>query len=150
MFLWDELRRIMSPPLLEDQDSATGFDRFEAIKAIGDDNRASILADIAGHPEGLPTMKELELLNPDVTRQTLIERLEPLLDAGVVEKVEYRKSQRQGTWKPYTYYHITADARALLDDANLFDVDVWRDVQEQIAKTEEHERYESLDRPDVE
>ena len=51
--------------------SDTGFNEWEALKAVTQDTRANVITDIVGHPKGMPSMKELDYMNPSVSRSTI-------------------------------------------------------------------------------
>lgn len=127
--------------------SGKGFDEWAALKAVTQDSRANLISDMVGHPTGMPSMAELEYMNPSLSRSAISEHLEVLRDAGVVETAEFPAGQRPGRDLPYKFYHISEQARELFDRSNIFDEGVWRDTHAQVKKTEAIERYESVTRP---
>lgn len=127
--------------------SGDGFDEWAALKAITQDSRANIISDLVGHPDGMPSMAELEYMNPSLSRSAITEHVEVLEEAGVVASVEFPPGQRPSRDLPYKFYFITDQARELFDRSNIFDERVWRDTYAQVQKTDEIERYEAVTRP---
>jgi DNA-binding HxlR family transcriptional regulator len=60
----------------------------ERLNVVTQDTRFSLVQDILGHPSGLPTLKELDYVNPSRSQTTIRQHLQHLVDAGIVEKVE--------------------------------------------------------------
>jgi DNA-binding HxlR family transcriptional regulator len=131
-----------------DDGASVGFDVWEALDAITQDTRASILADIVGHPAGMPSARELEYSNPDVSRSTIDEHLRTLVDAGVVAKERLPPGERSRDL-PYTFYRLTPEARDLFDRNGIFDRDVWREQYERVEKTDDVLAAQNAPRPDV-
>jgi DNA-binding transcriptional ArsR family regulator len=127
--------------------SSEGFDEWAALKAITQDSRANIISDIVGHPDGMPSMAEIEYMNPSLSRSAITEHIETLEEAGVVASVEFPPGERPGRDLPYKFYYITDQARNLFDRSNIFDEGVWKDTYAQVKKTDEIEQYEAVTRP---
>ena len=125
---------------------APGFDAWDALRLVTQDTRASLVADVVGHPEGSITVAELDYLNPGVGRSAIAEHLRKLVDAGVLEKRELPPGERRRDL-PYTFYSLTDEARALFDRSGIFDPDVWAEQYAAVEKTDEIERIESMGRP---
>ncbi|WP_276248627.1 helix-turn-helix domain-containing protein [Haladaptatus sp. YSMS36] len=123
-----------------------GFDTWTALKLITQDTRASLISDIVGHPEGMPSVPELDYTNPNIGRSAIEGHLRKLTDAGVVEAVEFPKGERRRDL-PYKFYRITPEARELFDRNNLFSEDVWRETYAKVKKTPEIREIESMPRP---
>lgn len=126
-----------------------GFDTWTALTTITQETRASLLADVVGHPEGQISVPELDYLNPGVERSAISEHLARLVDAGVLGKTEIPVGERSRDL-PHTFYHVTDEGRALFDRNGIFDPEVWREQYARVEKTEEIERIEAMDRPAVE
>lgn len=124
-----------------------GFDTWTALSAVTQETRASLVADVVGHPEGMVTVAEFDYLNPGVGRSTIDEHLRTLVDAGVLEKTELPPGQRSRDL-PYTFYSLTDEARTLFDRNGIFDAETWRAQYGKVEKTPEIERIESMPRPD--
>lgn len=129
--------------------SDTGFNEWEALKAVTQDTRANLITDIVGHPKGMPSMKELEYMNPSVSRSTISGHLDTLIDVGVVDTVEFPPGERPARDLPYTFYYLTDDARELFDRNNLFDEGIWRDTYAQVRTTDEIDAAEAVTRPHI-
>lgn len=129
-------------------DGSDEFDAFTALKVSTQDTRASILADIVGHPVGMPSARELEHTNPGVSRSTIDEHLQTLVDAGVVAREKLPPGERARDL-PYTFYRLTPEARELFDRNDIFDRDVWREQYERVEKTDDVLAAENAPRPDV-
>ena len=123
-----------------------GFDAWDALRLVTQETRASLVADVVGHPKGSITVAELDYLNPGVGRSAIAEHLRKLVDAGVLEKRELPAGERRRDL-PYTFYALTEDGRALFDRSGIFDRETWRAQYARVETTEEIERIESMDRP---
>ena len=129
-------------------DGSDAVDAFTALKVSTQDTRAGILADIVGHPEGMPSLAELTYTNPDVSRSTIDEHLQRLAEAGVVTKEQLPPGDRARDL-PYTFYRITPAARELFDRNDIFDRDVWREQYDRVEKTDDVLAAQNAPRPDV-
>jgi DNA-binding transcriptional ArsR family regulator len=127
--------------------SSEGFDEWTALEAVTQDSRANLISDMVGHPDGMPSMAELEYMNPSLTRSTITGHLDVLKEAGVVATAEFPTGQRPGRDLPYKFYYITEQARDLFDRSNIFEKGIWQDTYAQVKKTEDIERYEEVTRP---
>jgi len=59
----------------------------ERLNVVTQETRFSLLQDILGHPSELPTLKELDYVNPSKSQTTIRQHLQQLVDAGIVEEV---------------------------------------------------------------
>jgi len=123
-----------------------GFDAWDALRLVTQSTRASLVADVVGHPKGSITVAELDYRNPGVGRSAIAEHLRKLVDAGVLEKRELPPGERRRDL-PYTFYSLTEEARALFDRSGIFDRGTWRSQYAKVEKTPEVERIESMERP---
>ena len=135
-----------SPDAVEGPDG-DGFDAWRALQLVTQETRASLIADVVGHPEGSITVAELDYLNPQVGRSAIAEHLGKLVEAGVLARAELPPGERRRDL-PHTFYSLTDEARALFDRNGVFDRDVWRAQYEKVEKTPEIERIEGMTRPD--
>lgn len=135
-----------SPDAVEGSDGP-GFDAWRALQLVTQETRASLVADVVGHPDGSISVAELDYLNPGVGRSAIVEHLGKLVDAGVLEKTELPPGERSRDL-PYTFYSLTDEARALFDRNDVFDRDTWRERYETVEKTPEIDRIEAMARPD--
>lgn len=135
------------PPSSGDvEDSADSFDTWEAIRAVGQETRAGLLADIVGHPKGMPAVPELDHTNPRVGRSTIVEHLEKLVAAGVVGKAQLDPGERHRDL-PYTFYYVTDEGRAFLDRNGVLEESVWSAQYDRVEKPPAIREIEAMDRP---
>ena len=120
----------------------------ERLNVVTQEPRFSLVQDILGHPSGLPTLKELDYVNPSRSQTTIRQHLQRLVDAGIVEKVELPEDRRQNDL-PYTFYGLSEDGRRFLEDHKLLRAEeTLREIYDQVEMTAEIERYETAPRPD--
>ncbi|NLV09477.1 ArsR family transcriptional regulator [Halomicrobium mukohataei] len=124
-----------------------GLDTWEALRAITQETRASLIADIVGHPEGMISVPELDYLNPDIERSAITEHLDVLLDTGVLAKATIPVGERSRDL-PYTFYYVTEAGRDLFDRNDIFDEAIWREQYETVQKTPAIREIEGMDRPE--
>jgi predicted ArsR family transcriptional regulator len=91
-------------------------------------------------------MKELEFTT-GLHRTTIHQHLDVLVDAGVVEVVEFPVGERQNG-RPNKFYGITETARELFDRNNVFLEGHWRELYERVDKPGEIKEAEAAPRPD--
>ncbi|WP_332897127.1 ArsR family transcriptional regulator [Haladaptatus sp. CMSO5] len=125
-----------------------GFDTWTALKLIKQDTRANLIADIVGHPKGMPSVPELDYTNPSIGRSAIDGHLRKLIEAGVIEAVELPAGERSRDL-PYKFYRITPEVRELFDRNNLFAESVWRETYAKVEKTPEILEMQSMPRPAV-
>lgn len=123
-----------------------GLDTWAALRAITQETRASLIADVVGHPDGTISVPELDYLNPDVERSAITEHLDVLLDVGVLAKATIPVGERSRDL-PYTFYYVTDAGRDLFDRNDIFDEAIWREQYEKVQKTPEIREIEGMDRP---
>jgi len=63
----------------------------ERLNVVTQETRFALLQDILGHPSELPTLKELDYVNPSKSQTTIRQHLQQLVDAGIVEEVPHEK-----------------------------------------------------------
>jgi DNA-binding HxlR family transcriptional regulator len=119
----------------------------ERLNVVTQETRFSLVQDILGHPSGLPTLKELDYVNPSRSQTTIRQHLPRLVETGIVEKVELPEDRRQNDL-PYTFYGLGAEGRRSLEEHNLPRAqETLRESYDRVEKTAEIERYESAPRP---
>lgn len=118
---------------------------FTVAEALSEDSRRDIVADIVAHPKGLPSMKELEFTT-GLHRTTIHQHLGVLIDAGIVEVVEFPAGERR-KGQPSKFYGITETARDIFDRNNVFLEDHWQELYERVDKPNEIEQAEAAPRP---
>jgi len=98
--------------------------------------------------EGLPTLKELDYVNPSKSRTTIRQHLQQLIEAGIVEEVTLPTERRRNDL-PYKFYGISEEGRQFLEAHDLLRAEeTLRDVYARVEKTDEIERYETAPRPE--
>jgi len=118
------------------------------LNVVTQETRFSLLQDILGHPVGLPTLKELDYVNPSKSRTTIRQHLEELVDAGIVEEVLLSEERRRND-RPYKFYGLSEEGRAFLEEHKLLRAeDTLREIYDRVEKTDEIERYEAAPRPE--
>lgn len=128
-----------------------GANARELVHFVTQETRFALLANILQHPEGLPSMYELERLNPSVSEATVYKHVQKLIDAGVVEAVALPDDERQQGY-PWKFYRLTDEGRAFLAEHNLLAAEeTLKRIYETISdKPEKMVKYENAPRPDVE
>lgn len=124
-----------------------GLDTWEALRAITQETRASLIADVVGHPEGTISVPELDYLNPDIERSAITEHLARLVDVGVLGKTTIPVGERSRDL-PYTFYYVTDAGRDLFDRNDIFDEALWREQYEKVTKSPDIKEIEGMDRPE--
>lgn len=120
----------------------------ERLNVVTQETRFSLVQDILGHPSGLPTLKELDYVNPSRSQTTIRQHLQRLVEAGIVEKVELPENRRQNDL-PYTFYGISEEGRRFLEEHKLLRAEeTLQEIYDRVEKTAEIERYESAPRPE--
>lgn len=120
----------------------------ERLNVVTQETRFVLIQDILGHPSGLPTLKELDYVNPSKSRTTIRQHLQRLVDAGIVEEVMLPEDRRRNDL-PYKFYGLSEDGRQFLEEHKLLRAeDTLGDIYTRVEKTDEIERYENAPRPD--
>ena len=60
------------------------------LNVVTQETRFSLIQDILGHPSGLPTLKELDYVNPSRSQTTIRQHLQRLVEAGIVSADQLR------------------------------------------------------------
>lgn len=120
----------------------------ELIHFVTQQTRFKLVNNILQHPEQLPSMYELEQLNPSLSDATVYKHIQKLIDAGIVEEAALAsKNRRQGY--PWKFYGLTDEGRAFLDEHNLLKAEkTLQQIYESINdKPEKMIKYENAPRP---
>ena len=123
----------------------------ELIHFVTQQTRFALINNILQHPEQLPSMYELEELNPSVSDATVYKHIQKLIDAGIVKEVALDDDQhRQGY--PWKFYGLTEEGREFLDAYNLLAAEeTLQQIYDTITdKPEKMIKYENAPRPDTE
>jgi len=120
----------------------------ERLNVVTQETRFALLQDILGHPSELPTLRELDYVNPSKSQTTIRQHLQQLVDAGIVEEVLLPEDRRQNDL-PYKFYGISESGRQFLDEHKLLRAqDTLREIYDNVEKPDEIKRYETALRPE--
>jgi DNA-binding transcriptional ArsR family regulator len=123
------------------------FDTWTALQKATDRTRANLIADVVGHPEGAPSVTELDYMNPSLEADAIRRHLKTLREVGIVEELVVEPGNRVRGF-PYKFYRLTDDARELFDRNGLFPAGAWRRQYDRVQKTGEIREIEAMPRPD--
>lgn len=128
---------------------AGGIDRVrERLSVVTQETRFSLIQDILGHPAQLPTLKELDYVNPSKSQTTIRQHLQKLVNEGILEEVSLPKDQRQNDL-PYKFYGLSEDGREFLEEHGLLRAEeTLTEIYNSVEKTETIQRYETAPRPE--
>ncbi|AKH98741.1 helix-turn-helix domain-containing protein [Halanaeroarchaeum sulfurireducens] len=120
----------------------------ERLNVVTQETRFALLQDILGHPSELPTVKELDYVNPSKSQTTIRQHLQQLVDTGIVEEVLLPEDRRQNDL-PYKFYGISESGRQFLEEHKLLRAqDTLREIYARVDKTDDVKRYETAPRPE--
>jgi len=120
------------------------FDAWRAMQKATDENRASIIADIVGHPKGMASVEELDYMSPSLSNDSIRRHLKTLQAVGVVRERVLDDRLRD---YPYKFYELTDEARALFDERGFFPEAAWRRQYQSVEKTPRIRDLEAMPRP---
>lgn len=131
-----------------DAEATTDTDR-ELLHLVTQKTRFTLLQNVVAHPEGMPSLRELDYVNPGKSKSTIRNHLAELIDHGVCETVQLPREQRSRDL-PWKFFRLTDDGRRFLEDHGLLAADeTLREMHSLLEKTDTIERYERAPRPDV-
>jgi DNA-binding MarR family transcriptional regulator len=90
----------------------------ELIHFVTQQTRFALINNILQHPEQLPSMYELEELNPSVSDATVYKHIQKLIDEGIMKEVALDDDQRRQGY-PWKFYGLTEEGREFLEEHNL-------------------------------
>jgi len=115
----------------------------ELVHFVTQQTRFALINNILQHPEQLPSMYELEELNPSVSEATVYKHIQKLIDAGIVKEVALDDDQRRQGY-PWKFYGLTEEGRTFLDEHNLLAEETLQQIYETISdKPEKMVKYEN-------
>ena len=131
-----------------DLGTGEGMESQELIHFVTQQTRFSLISDILAHPAQLPSMYELEALNPSVSEATVYKHIQKLVDAGIVKEVAPEDGQRRQGY-PWKFYGLTDDGREFLEAHNLLAAEeTLQQIYQTISdKPEKMVKYENAPRP---
>ena len=127
-------------------DGSNGFEAWTALQTTTDQPRANLIADIVGHPQKAPSLKELDYMNPALGEDAVRRHLGVLQDVGVVAELVVAPGDRVRGY-PYKLYQLTAPARELFDRNDLLPVDAWQRQYTRVEKPGDIAELEATPRP---
>jgi DNA-binding transcriptional ArsR family regulator len=132
-----------------DLGAAEGMDAREIVHFVTQQTRFALVNNVLQHPDQLPSMYELEELNPSVSDATVYKHVQKLVDAGILRAVALDDDERQQGY-PWKFYGLTDEGRTFLEEHNLLAAEeTLQQIYETIAdKPEKMVRYENAPRPD--
>ena len=139
---------VADPPQTGRNAASGGFDTWRALQKATDKKRADILADIVGHPKGMPSVEELDYTNPPLSDDAIRRHLSTLAEVGVVREREFEPGERLRDY-PYKFYELTEEARELFDRNGLFPEEAWQRQYQSVEKTARIRDIEEMPRPDA-
>lgn len=131
--------------------TSTEANNRELVHFVTQQTRFALVNNILQHPKQLPSMYELEELNPSVSDATVYKHIQKLIDAGIVKEVALSDGERRQGY-PWKFYGLTDDGRAFLEQHNLLAAEeTLQRIYETISdKSEKMVKYENAPRPAVE
>lgn len=121
----------------------------ELVHFVTQRTRFALVTNILQHPRQLPSMYELEQLNPSISEATVYKHVQKLIDAGIVTEVALPDAQRRQGY-PWKFYGLTDEGRAFLERHNLLEAEeTLQRIYETITdKPDKMVKYENAPRPD--
>ena len=121
----------------------------ELVHFVTQQTRFALINNILQHPKQLPSMYELEELNPSVSDATVYKHVQKLIDAGIVKEVALADDQRRQGY-PWKFYGLSEEGREFLKEHNLLAAEEsLQQIYETISdKPEKMVKYEDAPRPD--
>ena len=130
--------------------TAEGMESRELVHFVTQQTRFALINNILQHPDQLPSMYELEELNPSVSEATVYKHMQKLVDAGIVKEVALDDDDQRRQGYPWKFYGLTEAGREFLEDHNLLAAEeTLQQIYETISdKPEKMVKYENAPRPD--
>ena len=132
-----------------DLGTAEGMGSRELVHFVTQQTRFALVNNILQHPDRLPSMYELQELNPSVSEATVYKHIQKLVDAGIVTEVALDDDRRRHGY-PRKFYGLTEAGREFLEDHSLLAAEeTLQQMYETISdKPEKMVEYENAPRPD--
>ena len=131
-----------------DLGTVEGTETRELVHFVTQQTRFALINNILQHPQQLPSMYELEELNPSVSEATVYKHIQKLIDAGIVKEVALDDGQRRQGY-PWKFYGLTDDGREFFEAHNLLATEeTLQQIYQTISdKPEKMVKYENAPRP---
>lgn len=111
--------------------------------------RFVLVQNILSHPEQLPSLKELDYVNPSKSESTIREHLERLIETEVVAERTLPEDERSRDL-PWRFYGLTEEGRDLLARFDLLGAEeTLGELYERLETTAEIDRYANAPRPNL-
>ena len=132
-----------------DLTTAKGTKSRELVHFVTQQTRFALINNILQHPEQLPSMYELEELNPSVSDATVYKHIQKLIEADIVKEVALDDDQRRQGY-PWKFYGLSEEGQEFLKEHNLLAAEeTLQQIYETISdKTEKMVKYENAPRPE--
>ncbi|MFC7237710.1 PadR family transcriptional regulator [Saliphagus sp. GCM10025317] len=132
-----------------DLGTTDGMEARELVHFVTQQTRFALINNILQHPDQLPSMYELEALNPSVSDATVYKHIQKLIDADIVKEVALDDDDRRQGY-PWKFYGLTDEGRDFLEAHNLLAAEeTLQRIYETISeKPEKMVKYENAPRPD--
>jgi DNA-binding transcriptional ArsR family regulator len=132
-----------------DHRAADDRESREILHFITQKTRFALVNNILQHPDQLPSMYELEELNPSVSDATVYKHIQKLIDAGIVREVTLDDDDRRQGY-PWKFYSLTEEGREFLEEHNLLAAEeTLQRIYDTISdKPDKMIKYENAPRPD--
>ncbi|WP_312911808.1 MarR family winged helix-turn-helix transcriptional regulator [Natronosalvus caseinilyticus] len=132
-----------------DLGTTDGMEARELVHFVTQQTRFALINNILQHPDQLPSMYELEALNPSVSDATVYKHIQKLIDADIVKEVALNDDERRQGY-PWKFYGLTDEGREFLEAHNLLAAEeTLQRIYETISeKPEKMVKYENAPRPD--
>ena len=129
--------------------TAEGMESRELVHFVTQQTRFALVNNILQHPDQLPSMYELEELNPSVSEATVYKHVQKLVDAGIVKEVALDDDRRRQGY-PWKFYGLTEAGGEFLEDHGLLAAEeTLQRIYETISeKPEKMVKYENAPRPE--
>lgn len=119
----------------------------QRLNTITQEMRFVLIQNILAHPKELPTLDELDYVNPSKSKSTIREHLEQLIEVGVVAERTLPEDQRKRDL-PWRFYGLTDDGRELLEQFDLRGAEgTLQEMYERLETTDKIEKYAQAPRP---
>jgi len=132
-----------------DLKTTEGTESRELVHFVTQQTRFALINNILQHPKQLPSMYELEELNPSVSDATVYKHVQKLIEAGIVKEVALDDDQRRQGY-PWKFYGLSEEGQEFLKEHNLLAAEeTLQQIYETISnKPEKMVKYEDAPRPD--
>jgi len=119
----------------------------QRLNVVTQETRFVLIQNILSHPQQLPTLKELDYVNPSKSKSTIREHLEVLIENDIVAEQTLPKDQRKRDL-PWCFYGLTDVGRDLLEEMGLLGAEgTLQDMYERLETTDEIDKYAQAPRP---